>query len=48
MTADLHTTLTKDRKDKKSKKPKETKQGGEDVGGVYVWASNPYATILRV
>ena len=48
MTADLHTTLTKDKKDKKSKKPKETKQGGEDVGGVYVWASNPYATILRV
>ena len=48
MTADLHTTLLKDKKEKKSKKSKEAKQGGEDVGGVYVWASNPYATILRV
>ena len=49
MTADLHTTLPKDKKEKKSKKAKEAKQDGEDVvGGVYVWASNSHARLLRV
>ena len=48
MTADLHTTLPKDKKDKKSKKPEEAKQGGElEVGGVYVRVSNSHARLLR-
>ena len=46
MTADLHNPITKEKKEKKSKKPKEQRDG-EDVGGVYVWASNPFATLLR-